>query len=274
MEQMIQDRVAIITGAGRGIGKATAKLLAREGGRVVACDRDKQPCEETVEEIRAAGGSSVSCVGDVTKEGFAEEIIERTVQEFGPDIHIIVNNAGYGGAEFIHKATDEFLHTMQAVHVAAPYRLIRAACPFMRDNAKAEMKSGKSPVCRKIVNVSSLAGTDGVQAGAAYGSAKAGVLGLTKSLAKELGPYNICVNAVAFGLIRTRLIGSSRERMHEDREVANFRLSTEAVRAFLSQTPLGREGTVQEAAGAIFFLASPLSDYVSGQVIKVSGGLW
>jgi 3-oxoacyl-[acyl-carrier protein] reductase len=271
---MVQDKVVIITGAGRGIGKATANLLAQEGARVVVCDRDKQPCEETVEEIRAAGGSSVSCVGDVTEEGFAEKIIERAIESFGADIHIIVNNAGYGGAEFIHKATDEFLHTMQAVHVTAPYRIIRAACPFMRETAKAEMASGKTPVCRKIVNVSSLAGTDGVQAGAAYGSAKAGVLGLTKSLAKELGPYNICVNAVAFGLIRTRLIGSSHEGTHEDREIAKFRLSSEAVRAFLSQTPLGREGTVQEAAGAILFLASALSDYVSGQIIKVSGGLW
>jgi 3-oxoacyl-[acyl-carrier protein] reductase len=271
---MLQDKVAIITGAGRGIGKASATWFAREGARVVVCDRDKDPCEGTVEEIQSGGGRSMPFVGDVTQVGFAEELIERTVETFGRDIHILVNNAGYGGAEFIHQGTDEFWHTMQAVHVTAPYRIIRAACPFMRDTAKAELASGKSPACRKIINVSSLAGTDGVQAGAAYGSAKAGVLGLTKSLAKELGPYNICVNAVAFGLIRTRLIGSSHEGTHEDREVAKFRLSSEAARVLLKQTPLGREGTVREAAGAILFLASPLSDYVSGQVIKVSGGLW
>jgi 3-oxoacyl-[acyl-carrier protein] reductase len=272
MDQLIKDRVAILTGSGRGIGQAAAKLLAQEGAKVVICDLDSDPCLETVAAINSAGGSAIPCIGDLTARGFPEKIIGTCVGAFGPSIDIIVNNAGYGGAEFIHEASDTLWQTMLKINLSAPFEVIRAASPYMRARAKAEISEGKRPKCRKIVNISSVAATDGLVASTAYSSAKAGLLGLTKSLAKEYGPYNICVNAIALGLIDTRLSGP-REKGREAK-IGNIMLGfPENVREkIIRLTPLGRIGTVEEAAGVILFLASPFSDYITGQIIKVSGG--
>jgi len=275
MDQMLKDRVAIVTGAGRGVGRATAKLFSQEGAKVVACDLDEGPCQETAISINAAGGISIPCVGDLTTEGFPERLISTTVESFGQSIDIIVNNAGYSGSEFIHKATNTFWQEMFEIHSTAPFKIIRAACPFMRDQAKMEIDSGKNSKCRKIINVSSLAATDGIVAGAAYSSAKAALLGFTKSLAKEFGPYNICVNAIALGFIDTRLtqpLEKKRSKAAIDSRVLGF--DKKALEEFISLTSLKRIGTVEEAAGAILLLASSLSNYITGQVIKVSGGLW
>ncbi len=274
MDQMLKDRVAIVTGAGRGIGRATAKLFSQEGAKVVVCDLDEGPCQETVISINAAGGISMPCVGDLTTEGFPERLIATTVESFGQCIDIIVNNAGHSGPEFIHKAKNTFWQEMFEIHITAPFKIVRAACPFMRDQAKMEITSGKNPKCRKIINVSSLAATDGMIAGVAYSSAKAAVLGFTKSLAKEFGPYNICVNAIVPGFIDTRLLQPLEKRSKAAIGSKSIGFDKKALKQFISLTPLKRMGTVEEAAGVILFLASSLSNFITGQVIKVSGGLW
>lgn len=273
MDLMLKDRVAVVTGAGRGIGQATALLFAREGAKVVVCDIDPDPCHETVTRINTSGGISIPCDGDVLEPDFPEKLIQTTVDAFGPSIDIIVNNAGYGGGDFLDDITDEFWKIMSNLHAMAPFKILRAASPFMKGMAKKEMSRGLTPACRKIINISSVAGTDGLAASAAYASAKAAVEGLTKSLAKELGRFNICVNAISFGLIDTRLVQPTEQGTGErvGNKVIGF--SQKFIAQHIRMTPLGRIGSKEEAAGSILMMASPLSDFITGQVIKVSGGL-
>ncbi len=274
MELMLKDKNCIITGAGRGIGRAAALLFAREGGRVVVSDLDEAPAREVVDEIKAQGGQAVACVGDVTADGFAEKLIQTAVDAFGPSIDVIVNNAGYTWDGVVHKMSDEQWEAMLKVHITAPFRIIRAAAPYIRDVAKKEMEQGKR-VTRKIINISSIAGLDGNAGQANYSSAKAAVVGLTKTLAKEWGPFNVCVNTVAFGFIETRLTqakekGESIKR--EDKDVA-IGIPENIRQMFKAMIPLRRAGTPEEAASAILLMASPLADYISGEVLRVTGGL-
>jgi 3-oxoacyl-[acyl-carrier protein] reductase len=271
---MLESKTAIITGSGRGIGRATAELLARYGARVVLSDIDPEPAEQAVGAIRAAGGQAVSVPGDVTQKDFPERIVKTALDEFG-GLDIIINNAGYTWDGVIHKMTDEQWEAILAVHLTAPFRIIRAAAPFLRDAAKKERAERGQSLARKIVNISSTSGTRGNAGQSNYSSGKAGIIGLTKTLAKEWGQFNIQVNAVAFGRIDTRLtqakeIGESIKR--GDAEIA-IGIPGERLERTTSMIPLGRAGTAQEAAGAIFFFASPFSDYVSGQVLEVAGGL-
>ncbi|MCK7468728.1 MAG: SDR family NAD(P)-dependent oxidoreductase [Desulfosudis oleivorans] len=186
-----------MTGSGRGIGKATALRFAREGARVVVSDLDEAPAQETAQEIRTAGGEAVVYAGDVARAGFAEGIVEKAAKTWG-GLHILVNNAGFTWDAVVHKMTDEQWETMLAVHLTAPFRIIRAAAPYFREAAKQEKAAGKA-VNRKIINVSSLAGMRGNSGQANYASAKAGVVGLARALAKEWGPLNVQVNAVSYG---------------------------------------------------------------------------
>lgn len=273
MDFMLKDKNCIITGAGRGIGREAALIFAREGGRVVISDLDEAPAKEVVAEIKAAGGQAVACVGDVTADDFAEKLIKTAVESFGPSIDVIVNNAGYTWDGMIHKMSDQQWEAMIKIHITAPFRIIRAAAPYIRDVAKKEKEAGLQ-VIRKIINITSISGTDGNPGQVNYASAKSAVVGFTKTLAKEWGPFNVCVNAVAFGFIDTRLTQPKEKGesiKQEDKEIA-IGIPATARQAAAAVIPMRRVGTPVEAANAVLFMASPLSDYVSGQVMKVTGG--
>jgi len=272
VEKMLKDRVAIVTGSGRGIGRAVAMLFAREGAKVVVSDLDAKPAQEVADEIKASGGESIVVVGDVTDSSFAENIVNRTVQTWG-GLHILVNNAGFTWDAVIHKMSDEQWEAMLAVHMTGPFRLIRAASAFFRDAAKQEKASGKV-VNRKIINVSSTSGTRGNAGQANYSSAKAGIIGLTRTLSKEWGPLNVQVNVVSYGWIDTRLTREKEAGQTIERGGKPVAIGIPgAMRNLMAMVvPMGRPGTPEEAAGPVLFLASPLSDYVSGQCIEVTGG--
>jgi 3-oxoacyl-[acyl-carrier protein] reductase len=274
MDGLLQGKVAIITGSGRGIGRAAAELFASHGARVVVSDIDSGPAEEAVAAIRAAGSEAICVPGDVTDRAFPALIVNAAIEHFG-GLDIIVNNAGYTWDGVIHKMTDEQWEAILAVHLTAPFRIIRAAAPYLRETAKQELAAHGQARARKIVNISSTSGTRGNAGQANYSSGKAGVIGLTKTLAREWGQFNIQVNAVAFGRIETRLTQPKERGEKIRREEAEIAIGIPAER--LEHTtlliPLGRAGTPQEGAGAILFFASPLSDYVSGQVLEVAGGL-
>jgi len=274
VSRLLESKTAIITGAGRGIGRATAELFASYGANVVLSDIDPVPVEEAVGAILAAGGKAASVAGDVTDRAFGDLIVNAAIEKFG-GLDIIVNNAGYTWDAVIHKMTDEQWEAILAVHLTAPFRIIRAASTFLREAAKREKAELGSARARKIVNISSTSGTRGNAGQSNYSSGKAGVIGLTKTLAKEWGQFNIQVNAVAFGRIDTRLTQAKEKGETIQRGEAEIAIGIPAER--LDRTtpmiPMGRAGRPEEGAGAILFFASPLSDYVSGQVLEVAGGL-
>jgi 3-oxoacyl-[acyl-carrier protein] reductase len=273
MKKMLEGKVAIITGSGRGIGRATALLFAQEGARVVVNDLDPVPADETVAEIRHGGGEAVAYVGDVTAQSFAEGIVRKAVDTWG-SVHVLVNNAGFIWDAVVHTMTDEQWTAMLDVHVTAPFRIIRAAAPYFREAAKRETSAGRA-VARKIINISSLAGAVGNAGQANYAAAKSAVLGLTKTLAKEWGRYNVQANTVAFGWIETRLTQEREagETLARAGKQVTVGIPSAQRQIMTKMIPLGRPGTPEEAAGAVLFFASPLSDYVSGEVLLVAGGL-
>jgi 3-oxoacyl-[acyl-carrier protein] reductase len=268
----LAGRVALVTGSGRGIGREIALKLASEGAAVVVNDLDEAPAKETVAAIEEAGGCAVVCAGSVTAEGFAERIVATAVQEFG-GLDIIVNNAGYTWDSVIQKMTDEQWDAILDVHLKAPFKILRAAQPVIAAAAKEEKAAG-AVRCRKVVNISSLAGTGGNAGQVNYSAAKAGILGLTKTLSKEWGRYNVTVNTVAFGFIKTRLteaVTSGATIDVEGREIS-VGMNPALVAALEQMIPLGRGGTPQEAAGAVYLLCLPESDYISGQTLVCGGG--
>ena len=274
VDQLLEGKTAIITGAGRGIGRATAEMFAQYGARVVISDIDPEPAEQAVGAILTAGGQAVSVTGDVTQKDFADRIVNAAIEKFG-GLDIIVNNAGYTWDAVIHKMSDEQWEAILAVHLTAPFRIIRAAAAFLREAAKRERAERGQASARKIINISSTSGTRGNAGQSNYSSGKAGIIGLTKTLAKEWGQFNIQVNAVAFGRIDTRLTQAKEKGETITRGEAEIAIGIpgERLERTTPMIPLGRAGTTQEAAGAIFFFASPFSDYVSGQVLEVAGGL-
>jgi 3-oxoacyl-[acyl-carrier protein] reductase len=266
---ILDGKAALVTGAGRGIGRATAALLAEHGARVLVNDLDPDLAEEAAREL---GGEAVAFGGDVTASGVPEALIDRVVEAFG-GLDILVNNAGYTWDGVVHRMSDEQFRAMLEIHTVAPFRIIRAAAPHMRDVAKQEREEGRT-VFRKIVNVSSISGTMGNAGQANYASGKAGLVGLTKSLAKEWGQFSINVNAVAFGFVETRLTAVRGEAGTFEQAGVEIELGIPAqFRELAASTiPLGRPAQPEEAAGAIFFLCSPWSNYVHGQVLNVTGG--
>ncbi len=274
MEKMLDGKSCIITGAGRGIAKATALLFAKEGAKVVVCELDEAPAMETIEEIKSTGGNAVAVVGDVTAEGVPEKIIKAALDSFG-GIDVIVNAAGYTWDSLVQGMTDQQWDAMLKIHLTAPFRIIRAASGFIRSQAKAEKESGKD-VMRKIINISSTTGTQGNPGQLNYSAAKSGVMGMTKTLAKEWGRYNVNVNCVAYGAIETRLtqLKKKGEEPFIEREGKKIPIGVpgESFERWKVVIPLGRPGTADEAARPILFFASPLSDYVSGQILIVGGG--
>jgi 3-oxoacyl-[acyl-carrier protein] reductase len=274
VEGLLQGKTAIITGAGRGIGRAAATLFAQHGANVVLSDIDPEPAKQAVEAIIAAGGQAVSVPGDVTDRAFPDLIVNAAIEHFR-GIDIIVNNAGYTWDAVIHKMTDKQWEDILAVHLTAPFRIIRAASTFLRETAKREKGERGAALARKIVNVSSTSGTRGNAGQSNYSSGKAGVIGLTKTLAKEWGQFNIQVNAVAFGRIDTRLTQAKEkgETIHRGEAEIAIGIPAERLDRTTPMIPMGRAGTPEEGAGAVLFFASPLSNYVSGQVLEVAGGL-
>jgi 3-oxoacyl-[acyl-carrier protein] reductase len=270
---MIDGKVAILTGAGRGIGSATAKMFGAEGASVVVSDLDPAPAEETAANIRNAGGKAIVVAGDVTDPAFPAQLIKATLDAFG-GIDIIVNNAGYTWDAVIQNMTDKQWYAMIDVHTTAPFRILREASNFIRDAAKKEQAANGRPNPRKVVNVSSVSGVYGNAGQVNYSTAKAGITGLTKTLAKEWGRYNVQVNCVCYGFIETRLTASKEaaEKVQRDGEEIQLGVPDQMRQMAPLLIPLGRPGTPEEAAGPVLFLASPLSNYVSGIVLEVTGG--
>ena len=268
---VLDDRVAIVTGSARGIGRATAELLSEQGAKVLINDLDGDVAEQTATEI---DGETVVYAGDLTKPGAPDELVETAVNAWGK-LDIVVNNAGYTRDNVIHKMTDEDFQAMLDIHNVVPFRVLRAAAPHLREPAKKERDEGVE-VFRKVVNVTSISGTMGNAGQANYSSGKAGVVGLTKTLAKEWGGFKINVNAVAFGYIETRLTASKEDSnvMEIGGEKVQLGIPDQMRQMAPVTIPLGRPGTPEEAAGGIFFLCSPWSNYVHGQVLNVTGGQW
>ncbi|MFN3322256.1 MAG: SDR family NAD(P)-dependent oxidoreductase [Bryobacteraceae bacterium] len=269
----LSGRTALVTGAGRGIGRAISLRLAAAGARVMACDLDADVVKETETLIVESGGQASSLAGDLTDPYFPQALVDGTIEAYS-SVDIIVNNAGYTWDNVIQKTTDEQFQAMLDIHLVAPFRVLRAASGWLRAAAKHEATEGRR-VMRKIVNITSISGTDGNAGQAGYASGKAGVIGLTKTLAKEWGRYNVNVNAVGFGLIETRLVqpfGEERPTIDVGGRQIPVGLQPKTIEAVTALCPLGRMGTPEEAAGAVLFFCSPLSDYVSGEVLICSGG--
>ncbi len=271
----LDGRVAIVTGSGRGIGQQIALRLARDGAAVVVNDLDEAPARETIGLIERMGGHAVACNGDVAAPDFGERIVRTAVDSFG-GCHVLVNNAGFTWDSVIQKMTDEQWYAIIDVHLTAPFRILRAFISYVKPEAEAEQKEGRR-IVRKVVNISSTSGVNGNAGQSNYSAAKAGITGLTRTLAKEWGRYAITVNAVAFGLIQTRLTQPLQAGESGMIDVLGKKLrigvQAERLETLNRLIPLGRGGTPEEAAGSVYLFCSPDSDYVSGQTLVVNGGM-
>ncbi len=269
----LDGKTALITGSGRGIGRALALKLASQGVRVVVNDLDAEPAQETVAAIRALGGQAHAVVGSVTEDGFAEQFVKAAIDEFG-GIDIIINNAGYTWDGFIHKMGDDQFDAMIDVHLRAPFRILRAASGFIRDAATREAAEGRE-VFRKVVNISSISGLAGSMGQVNYATAKSGLVGMTKTLSIEWGRFKVNVNCVAFGLIETRLTEATNDKktITIDGNETRIGLPPKIATQIAASIPLGRAGTAEEAAGGVYLFCTPESNYISGQMLLVGGGL-
>lgn len=269
----LAGKVALISGSGRGIGREIALKLASEGAHIVVNDLDEAPANETVEAILAAGGKAVACPGNVTDSDFGQRFVAAAVDNFG-GVDIIVNNAGYTWDNVIQKMSDDQWDAILDVHLKAPYKILQAAQPVISSAVKAAKAAGEDVPCRKVVNISSIAGLTGNAGQVNYSAAKAGITGLTKTLAKEWGRYNVTVNTVAFGIIKTRLTAAATDGATIDVAGNEIKVgvSQELMAAASQMIPLGRPGTPQEAANAVYLLCTPESDYISAQTVVCGGG--
>jgi 3-oxoacyl-[acyl-carrier protein] reductase len=267
----LDGKVAIVTGAGRGIGEQVARKLADAGAHVVVSDRDGAEAVAVVGELATAGAAHV---GELTAPGTCDELVAAAVDNFGK-LDIVVNNAGYAWDGPLHKVTDEQYQAMLDIHTIVPFRVLRAAAPHLREPAKAERAEGRE-VFRKVVNVTSLAGIMGNAGQVAYASGKGAIVGLTRATAKEWGAFKINVNCVAFGVIETRLtapVGTVGEIKAGAESTITLGVPEAVRESFGMAIPLGRPATAEEAARGVYVLCSPASDYIHGQVLNVSGGL-
>ena len=267
---VLDGKAAIVTGSARGIGRATAALLTDHGARVLVTDLEEDVAREAAEGI---GGETAVFGGDLTADGVPESVVQRAVDAFG-QLDIVVNNAGYTWDGMAHKMGDDQFRAMLEIHTVVPFRLLRAAAPYLREAGKADKEAGRE-IFRKVVNVTSISGTQGNLGQANYSAAKAGLVGLTKTLAREWGPFKVNVNAVAFGFVETRLTAASDEGGESFvKDGVEIPLGIPERMRQLAPTiiPLGRAATPEDAAGPIFFLCSPWSNFVHGQVLTASGG--
>lgn len=270
---LLSGEVAIITGGGQGIGRSAALLFANEGAKVVVSDIDAKKAAVVVNEIKAVGGDAIYVAGDVGADDFPQTIVDATVKQYGKINHI-VNNAGFTHDKMIHTMPDETYDIIMKIHVRAPFRLIRAAAPYFR------VKSN-TPENRSIINVSSTSGLHGNVGQANYAAAKSAVVGLTKTIAKEWGPFGVRANTIAYGLVHTRLTAAKEDGATIEIDGQKVALgipaakqraaATQNVNAF-ADIPLQRGATADEAAAGMLFLASPLASYVTGHTLEVTGG--
>jgi 3-oxoacyl-[acyl-carrier protein] reductase len=277
----LEGRTALVTGSGRGIGRAIAQRLLAAGASVMLNDLDEAALAATASEFESQFDSPTrvrSIAGDLTNPATPAAVVDATLSAFG-SIDIIVNNAGYTWDSVIQKTTDQQFQAMLDIHLVAPFRILRAASEYIRSAAKSEAAAGRR-VMRKVVNITSIAGTDGNPGQSGYSTAKAGIIGLTRTLAKEWGRYNVNVNAVGFGLIETRLVLTPAESasaadstFHMNGHDIRIGVPPAALEALKDRIPLGRLGTPEDAANAVLFFCSPLSDYVTGEILICSGGL-
>ncbi|MBS1892696.1 MAG: SDR family oxidoreductase [Actinobacteria bacterium] len=269
---LLEGKAAIVTGSARGIGRATAELMAAEGAKVLINDLDRDVAEQTASEI---SGETAVFAGDLTADGACDELVAAAVDAFG-SVEICVNNAGYTWDGVAHRTTDEQFQAMLDIHTIVPFRVARALAPHWREAAKKERDEGVE-VFRKLINTSSTTGMFGNPGQVNYAAGKAGVVGITKTLAKEWGQFKINVNAVAFGFVETRLT-AAKEEGGEITSPTGEKIELgipEQMRAMAQAIiPLGRGATPTEAAGPVLFLASPLANYVHGQVLNITGGMF
>ena len=282
MAGRLEGKVAIVTGGGRGIGRGECLALAAEGAKIVCNDfggtaagpgGEKGPADQVVDEVKKLGSDAVANYDNVADFASGDRMVQQALDSFGR-LDIVVNNAGYTWDGMAHKMSDEQFRAMLDIHTVAPFRLLRAAAPYLREAGKADREAGRE-VFRKVVNVTSISGTQGNVGQVNYAAAKAGLVGLTKTFAREWGPFKVNVNAVAFGFVETRLTAALEESGETIRRgEAEIRLGIPEKMRELAGTliPLGRPATPQEAAGPIFFLCSPWSNFVHGQVLTASGG--
>jgi len=268
---LLDGKAAIITGSARGIGRATAELFISEGAKVLINDIDGDVAEQAAGEI---DGETAVFAGDLTEPGACDDLVARANEAFG-EVDIVVNNAGYTWDGVVHKMSDEQFQAMLEIHTVVPFRVARAIAPHWREAAKQERREGVE-VFRKLINVASTTGMMGNPGMANYAAGKAGVIGVTKTLAKEWGRFKINVNAVAFGYVETRLTAAKEEGgeiTSPSGEVIALGIPERMRAPTAAEIPLGRPASPREAAGSVLFLASPLADYVHGQVLNTSGGL-
>jgi len=258
--------VAVITGAGRGIGRATAVRFAKEGAAVVINDVDAEPAEETAQAVKDEGGQAQVSTHNTVDLAEARHMMQRAAGEFGK-IDIVVNNAGITRDKMFHNMEDDVWDFVLDINLRTAFHTTRAALPYLRDPAKNEMKEqGKPAYHRKIMFTSSTAALLGNAGQANYTAAKGGIIALTRTLARELGPFHINVNAVAPGFIQTRLTASKQEGEDIGVPEQNRQMA-------LLTIALGYYGEPEDVAGAHLFLVSEDADYISGVVLPVSGAM-
>jgi len=274
MGKKLEGKVALITGSGRGIGRELALMLAKDGAHIVVNDLDADPANQTVEDITAMGSKAVACNGSVTEDEFPERFINTALDTFG-GLDIIVNNAGYTWDNVIQKMDDKQWQAILDCHITAPFRILRAAQPHIKRLFLEDKEKGITNY-RKVVNISSTSGMNGNAGQINYSTAKAGVVGMAKTMAKEWGRYNVNVNAVGFGLIKTRLTDADAEKEDSTIDIEGNKIKVGVNSAVFqyakTMIPLGRPGTPQEAAGAIYMFCIPESNYVTGQISMCHGG--
>ncbi|KAE8360670.1 hypothetical protein BDV27DRAFT_161443 [Aspergillus caelatus] len=275
---LLANQVAIITGAGQGIGAETAKLFANEGAKVVIADIDAEKATNTANAINAAGPNrAIAVTGDILDDAYIESLVKKAAEFGNGKIHVIVNNAGFTWDGVIHKITDKQWDTMLAVHNTAPFKLVRAAAKYFR------VKDGEP---RVIINISSTSGIHGNAGQANYALAKAGVVGLTRTIAKEWGPaFGVRSNTIAFGHVQTRLTAAKEKGAFittpdgtkvalgiPGKQLESRQGGAGAQKQTYPDIPLGRPASPEEAAKSVLAVASPLFSYVTGETIRVTGG--